>query len=35
VNNPITITKLAFPTTQSSVFWGFDPAALIYTGARV
>ena len=35
VNNPITITKLAFPTTQSSVFWGFDPASLIYTGARL
>jgi hypothetical protein len=35
VKSPVTIKKLAFPTTQSSVFWGFDPASLIYTGARV
>jgi hypothetical protein len=33
-NNPITIKKLAFPTAQSAVFWGFDPAALAFTGAR-
>lgn len=30
----VTIKKIAFPTTTASVFWGFDPAALIYTGAR-
>ena len=35
VNTPVTIQKIAFPTTQSSIFWGFDPASLIYTGARV
>lgn len=32
--SPVTIKKIAFPTTTSSIFWGFDPAALIYTGAR-
>jgi hypothetical protein len=32
--NPVTIQKIAFPTTTASVFWGFDPAALIYTGSR-
>ena len=35
VNTPVTIQKIAFPTSQSSIFWGFDPASLIYTGARV
>ena len=34
-STPITIQKIGFPTTTSSVFWGFDPAALLYTGARV
>lgn len=33
--SPITIQKIGFPTTTSSIFWGFDPAALLYTGARV
>ena len=32
--SPVTIRKIAFPTTQSAIFWGFDPAALVYTGAR-
>jgi hypothetical protein len=33
-STPVTIKKIAFPTTQSAIFWGFDPAALSYTGAR-
>jgi hypothetical protein len=31
---PITIKKIAFPTTSSAVFWGFDPTAITFTGAR-
>jgi hypothetical protein len=31
---PTTISKIGFPTTSSSVFWGFDPTALAFTGAR-
>jgi hypothetical protein len=31
---PTTISKIAFPTTSSAVFWGFDPTAITFTGAR-
>jgi hypothetical protein len=31
---PTTIKKIAFPTTSSAVFWGFDPTAITFTGAR-
>lgn len=31
---PTTIKKIGFPTTSSAVFWGFDPTALSFTGAR-
>ena len=31
---PTTISKIGFPTTSSAVFWGFDPTALGFTGAR-
>jgi hypothetical protein len=31
---PTIIKKIAFPTTSSAVFWGFDPVALTFTGAR-
>lgn len=31
---PTTITKIGFPTTSSAVFWGFDPSAITFSGAR-
>ena len=31
---PTTISKIAFPTTASATFWGFDPTAISFTGAR-
>ena len=31
---PTTISKIAFQTTSSAVFWGFDPTAITFTGAR-
>ena len=31
---PTTIKKIGFPTSSSAVFWGFDPTALAFTGAR-
>jgi hypothetical protein len=33
-SNPITISKLAFPSQQSCVFWGCDPSVVTFTGAR-
>jgi len=33
-SNPVTISKLAFPSQQSCVFWGCDPAVVTFTGAR-
>lgn len=32
--NPVTISKLAFPSQQSCVFWGFDPATVTFSGSR-
>ena len=32
--NPVTISKIAFPSQQSCVFWGFDPGAVTFTGSR-
>lgn len=32
--NPVTISKLAFPSQQSCVFWGFDPATVSFSGSR-
>ena len=33
-SQPITISKLAFPSQQSCVFWGCDPSVVTFTGAR-
>jgi hypothetical protein len=34
-SQPITISKLAFPSQQSCVFWGCDPSVVTFSGARV